>query len=39
MGMGSLVCIINFLIALVADVSMRLGCQGKGTEDSMFNRQ
>ena len=35
MGMGSLVCIINLLIAPrpVADVLMRLGCQGKGTEN------
>ena len=30
---GSLVCIINFLIAPVANVLMRLGCQGKGSED------
>ena len=37
MGIGSLVCIINLLIALVANVLMRLGCQGKGTED--FSKQ
>ena len=30
----SLVCIINLLIAPVANVLMRLGCQGKGIEDS-----
>ena len=33
MGIGSLVCIINLLIAPVANVLMRLGSQGKGTED------
>ena len=33
MGIGSLVCIINLLIAPVGNVLMRLGCQGKGTED------
>ena len=37
MGIGSLVCIINLLIAPVANVLMRLSCQGKGTED--FRRQ
>ena len=37
MGIGSLVCIINLLITPVANVLMRLGCQGEGTED--FNRQ
>ena len=37
MGTGSLVCIINLLIAPVANVLMRLGRQGKGTED--FSRQ
>ena len=37
MGIGSLVCIVNLLIALVANVLMRLGCQGKGTKD--FSRQ
>ena len=37
MGIGSLVCIVNLLIALVANVLMRLGCQGEGTED--FSRQ
>ena len=36
-GIGSLVCIINLLIAPVAKVLMRLGCKGKGTED--FSRQ
>ena len=34
---GSLVCIINLLISPVGNVLMRLGCQGKGTED--FNGQ
>ena len=34
---GSLVCIINLLIAPVGNVLMRSGCQGKGTED--FSRQ
>ena len=29
MGIGSLVCIINLLIAPVANVLMRLGSQGK----------
>ena len=33
MGIGSLVCIINSLIAPVGNVFMWLGCQGKGTED------
>ena len=28
MGIGSLVCIVNLLIAPVANVLMRLGCQG-----------
>ena len=37
MGIGSLVCIFNMLIAPVANVLMRLGCQGKETED--FSRQ
>ena len=36
-GIGSLVCIVNLLVAPVANVLMRLGCQGKGTED--FSRQ
>ena len=29
----TLVCIVNLLIAPVANVLMRLGCQDKGTED------
>ena len=33
MGIASLVCIVNLLIAPVANVLMRLGCRGKGTED------
>ena len=33
MGMGSLVCIVNLPIAPVGNVLMRLGCQGKETED------
>ena len=33
MGIGFLVGIINLLIAPVANVLMRLGCQSKGTED------
>ena len=33
MAIGSLVCIINLLIAPVANVLTRLACQGKGTED------
>ena len=37
MGLGSLVCVVNLLIAPDANVSMRLGCQGKGSED--FSRQ
>ena len=37
MGIGFVVCIINLLIAPVASVLMRLGCQGKGTED--FGKQ
>ena len=32
MGIGSLVCIVNFLIIPVANLLMRLGCQGKGTK-------
>ena len=36
-GIGSLVCITNLIIAPVGDVLMRLGCWGKGTED--FSRQ
>ena len=36
-GIGSLVCIINLLIVPVGNILMRLGCQGKGTED--FSRQ
>ena len=37
MGIGSLVCIVNLLIAPVANVLTRMCCQGKGTED--FSRQ
>ena len=37
MGTGSLVCIVNLLIAPIANFLMRLGCQRKGTED--FSRQ
>ena len=37
MGIGSLVCIVNLLIASVADVLMGLGCQCKGTKN--FSRQ
>ena len=37
MGIGFLVCIINLLIAPVANVLLKLSCQGKGTED--FGRQ
>ena len=37
MGIGPLVCINNLLITPVGNVLMRLGCQGKGTED--FSRQ
>ena len=36
-GLGSLICMINLLIASVANVLMRLGRQGKGNED--FSRQ
>ena len=36
-GIGPLVCIINLVIPPVANVLMRLGCQGKATED--FSRQ
>ena len=32
-GTGSLVCIVNLLFTPVANVLMRLGCQGKGTEN------
>ena len=32
-GIGPLVCIINLVITPVANVLMRLGCQGKGTEN------
>ena len=37
MGIGSLVYIINMLIAPIGNVLMKLGCQGKGTED--FSKQ
>ena len=37
LGIASLVCIINLLIVPVDNVLMRLGCQGKGTED--FSKQ
>ena len=37
LGIGCLVCIINWLIVPVGNVLMRLSCQGKGTED--FSRQ
>ena len=37
MGIGFFVCIFNELIAPVGNVLMRLGCQGKVTED--FSRQ
>ena len=37
MGIGSLVCIMNLLIAPVANVLMRLGYHGKGIQD--FSRQ
>ena len=37
MGIGCLLYVYNLLIAPVANVLMRLGCQGKGTED--FSRQ
>ena len=37
-GIGPLVCINNLLITPVGNVLMRLGYQGKGTEDfSNFN--
>ena len=36
-GIGSLVCTINLLISPAANILMRLGCKGKGTED--FSRQ
>ena len=36
-GICLLVCIINLLMAPVANVLMRLGCQGKGTKN--FSRQ
>ena len=36
-GIGPLVCINNLLITPVGNVLMRLGRQGKGTED--FSRQ
>ena len=36
-GIGPLVCINNLLITPVENVVMRLGCQGKGTDD--FSRQ
>ena len=36
-GIFLLVCIINLLMAPVANVLMRLGCQGKGTKN--FSRQ
>ena len=32
-GISSLVCIINLLVAHVGNVLMRLGCQGEGTKD------
>ena len=37
MGIGFLDFIINMLIAPVANILMRLGCQGKGSEN--FSRQ
>ena len=37
LGIGCLVCIINWLIVPVGNVLMRLSCQGEGTED--FSRQ
>ena len=37
LGIASLVCIINLCSAPVGNVLMRLGCQGKGTED--FSKQ
>ena len=33
LGIGSLVCIINLLVAPVGNLLMRLGCQGEGTEE------
>ena len=33
LGIGSLACIIKLPIALVGNVLMKLGRQGKGTED------
>ena len=33
MGIGCLICVNNLLITPVGNVLMRLGCQGKGTED------
>ena len=33
LGIASLVCFINLLIAPVCNILMRLGYQGKGTED------
>ena len=33
MEIGPLVCIKNLLITPVGNVLVRLGCQGKGTED------
>ena len=32
-GIGPLVCINNLLITPVDNVVIRLGCQGKGTDD------
>ena len=37
MGIGPLVCVNNLLITPVRNVLMRVGYQGKGTED--FSRQ
>ena len=37
MGIGLLDCIIYLLMAPVANVLMRLGCQGKGTKN--FSRK
>ena len=33
LGIGSLICIVNLLMTPVANALMRLGCQGKRTED------
>ena len=33
-GIGSLACTINLLISPVANILIKLGCHGKGTEDS-----